>query len=357
MNAAESPFRIDRLSIRNYKGIDELDIEFPQSPISGLPDVVAIGSRNGVGKSSVLECSALMLAIPRLLAMHNGTLSFNGVDDIVRAGEQTVKISGQVRSGHRKESIRLTLGRDGSVSADGGSKHFNDSSRVRSYVFENYGVRSQLLPHILGQIPDPVMFPNGLLFHSFRRISGGHLEPDAIFKSPSVYDVGVFDDRSSKSVFKGIVLREMMYNADLIENTTHRDDKDRVLDKLNSLIERYAGGRLGKLRVLDDDEIDIRIELAGRPVSFTFNGLSSGQIEIISTLFLIWLVTRNAPSVVLIDEPELHLNAEWHGSFVSSLVELAPDNQYILATHSEDVMSSVSRDCRVILTNENSLSG
>ena len=63
MNAAESPFRIDRLSIRNYKGIDELDIEFPQSPISGLPDVVAIGSRNGVGKSSVLECSALMLVI------------------------------------------------------------------------------------------------------------------------------------------------------------------------------------------------------------------------------------------------------------------------------------------------------
>ena len=110
-------------------------------------------------------------------------------------------------------------------------------------------------------------------------------------------------------------------------------------------------------RVLDDDEIDIRIELAGRPVSFTFNGLSSGQIEIISTLFLIWLVTRNAPSVVLIDEPELHLNAEWHGSFVSSLVELAPDNQYILATHSEDVMSSVSRECRIILTNENSPRG
>ena len=242
MNAAESPFRIDRLSIRNYKGIDELDLEFPQSPISGHPDVVAIGSRNGVGKSSVLECSALMLAIPRLLAMHNGALSFNGVEDIVRAGEQSVKISGQVRSGDRKENIRLTFGRDGSVSANDGYKHFNDVSSVRSDVFEHYGVRSQILPHILGQIPDPVMFPNGLLFHSFRRISGGHLEPAAIFKSPSVYDVGVFDDRSSKSVFKGIVLREMMYNADLVENTRHRDDKDPVLDKLNSLLKRYAGG-------------------------------------------------------------------------------------------------------------------
>ena len=356
MNASES-VRIDQLSIRNYKGIDELDLEFPQSPISGHPDVVAIGSRNGVGKSSVLECSALMLAIPKLLAMHEGTLSFNGVDEIVRAGEEYVTISGQVRKGYRKENICLTFGRDGSVSSDSGYKQFNDESRLRSDMFEHYGVRDRLFPHVVGQIPDPVMFPNGLLFHSFRRISGGHLEPDAIFKSPSGYDVGVFDDKSSKSVFKGIVLREMMYDADLVENTRHRDDQDRVLDKLNSLIERYAGGRLGKLRVLDDDEIDIRIEPAGRPVSFSFNGLSSGQIEIISTLFLIWLVTRNVPSVVLIDEPELHLNAEWHAGFVSSLVEMAPDNQYILATHSEDVMSSVSPECRVLLTSENSPRG
>ena len=228
MKAAESDFRIDRLSIRNYKGIDELDLEFPQSSVSGHPDVVAIGSRNGVGKSSVLECSALMLAIPRLLAMHRGTLTFNGVDDLVRAGEYSVKIGGQVRSGNRTESIRLTLARDGSVSVEEGYDHFIDESKIRSDLFEHYGVRDSLFPHILGDIPDPVLFHKGLLFHSFRRITGGNPKPDAIFKSPSVYDVGVFDDRSSKSVFKGIVLREMMYSAGLVENTEHRDGDDQV---------------------------------------------------------------------------------------------------------------------------------
>ena len=118
------------------------------------------------------------------------------------------------------------------------------------------------------------------------------------------------------------------------------------------LIRQYAGGQLGRLKVIDDDEIDIRIELASQSRSFTFNALSSGQIEIISTLFLIWHATRDAPSVVLIDEPELHLNAEWHSGFVSSLIELAPRNQYILATHSEDVMASVAPECRIILTSK-----
>ena len=350
MNVAEYPFRIESLSIRDYKGIDVLDVDFPQSPIAGSPDVVAIGSRNGVGKSSVLECCALLLAIPRLFDKRDDQLAFEGVDDIVRAGENSAEIRGLIRSGHNRSIIPLTLGRDGSVAGIESNKSFVDSSSLRTDVFEHFGVREHLFPYILGRIPDPVMFPNGILFHSFRRVSGSHIEPDSVFKSPSVYDVGLFDDGSSKSVFKAIVLREMMYDAGLVEDPNRRHEQDRVLDMLNGLIRSYAGGKLGKLRVLGDNELDIMIELEGRATSIPFNGLSSGQIETISTLFLIWKTTRDAPSVVLIDEPELHLNAEWHGSFVSSLLDLAPRNQYILATHSEDVMASVAPECRIILT-------
>ena len=54
---------------------------------------------------------------------------------------------------------------------------------------------------------------------------------------------------------------------------------------------------------------------------------------------------------MLIDEQELHLNAQWHRSFVKNLVSLAPQNQYIMATHSEDVMDSVGEDRRVLLLN------
>jgi predicted ATP-dependent endonuclease of OLD family len=77
--------------------------------------------------------------------------------------------------------------------------------------------------------------------------------------------------------------------------------------------------------------------------------LSSGQKEMIATLFLIWKNTKKQPSIVLIDEPELHLNAEWHGDFVRQLYKLAPQNQYILATHSEEIFRSVDERHRSVL--------
>ena len=56
--------------------------------------------------------------------------------------------------------------------------------------------------------------------------------------------------------------------------------------------------------------------------------------------------------MVFIDEPELHLNAQWHRGFVKNLIGLAPQNQYIIATHSEDIMDSVSEDRRALLSSD-----
>jgi predicted ATP-binding protein involved in virulence len=70
---------------------------------------------------------------------------------------------------------------------------------------------------------------------------------------------------------------------------------------------------------------------------------------VIATLFLIWRNTAEQPGIVLIDEPELHLNAEWHGDFVEQLRKLAPRNQYILATHSEEIFRSVDESRRALL--------
>jgi predicted ATP-dependent endonuclease of OLD family len=55
---------------------------------------------------------------------------------------------------------------------------------------------------------------------------------------------------------------------------------------------------------------------------------------------------------VLIDEPELYLNAEWHWSLIRNMCQLAPDNQYIIATHSQDVFEAVDEDRRILLVPE-----
>ena len=99
------------------------------------------------------------------------------------------------------------------------------------------------------------------------------------------------------------------------------------------LIMKYARRTISKLRLSKDSTIDIRINTVDSDDSFSFDGLSSGQREIISMLFLIWFLTRIRPSVVLINEPELLSNAREHRKFINDLVSLAPLKQYILATH------------------------
>ena len=128
-----------------------------------------------------------------------------------------------------------------------------------------------------------------------------------------------------------------------------RTKPDDAITKLNELVSSYAGGTISKLRPSAESTIDFRVTPTNGGDSVTFDGLSSGQKEIISTLFLIWYHTKNNPSIVFIDEPELHLNSQWHRSFVDKLVKLAPQNQYLIATHSEDIMDSVSEDRRVLL--------
>ena len=139
-----------------------------------------------------------------------------------------------------------------------------------------------------------------------------------------------------------------MQQADLFD-VSGVENPGTAIDKLNELLERYVDGTISKLRPRADNTVEFRINPNRGGDSFTFDGLSSGQKEIVSTLFLIWYDTQERASVVLIDEPELHLNVQWHRSFVNSLFNLAPHNQYIVAPHSVDVMDSVEQDRRLLL--------
>ena len=160
---------------------------------------------------------------------------------------------------------------------------------------------------------------------------------------------GIRNTVNPVSSFKVDIIQSLMGQASLFEDNTDKEQSQNDISQLNSLIKRYCGGQIERLRRLPDNKIDIRIRPTNGKESFSFDGLSSGQKEMIATLFLIWKNTKEQPSIVLIDEPELHLNAEWHGDFVRQLHQLAPHNQYILATHSEEMFRSVDERHRAVL--------
>ena len=59
--------------------------------------------------------------------------------------------------------------------------------------------------------------------------------------------------------------------------------------------------------------------------------------------------------VIFIDEIELHLHPKWQREILPKLVEIFPNCQFIVTTHSPQVISSIS-NCSVFVLNQEALS-
>ena len=385
MNEQNSPIKIRSISISNYKGIDKLDLDFPAPRMPDDPDIIVMGSRNGLGKTSVIECCSFLLLGSMLgdmeLDLRQGT-TLNVPDLLIKAGSEFACITGRVVRGDRHSSVRVTIMRNEKFKTEKviGQAELENHAGLRS---SGTGIREQaeganpfgfgfansidilkneehrdtidkFIRDLCVPTPNPMIRSSFLLFHSYRKVQEGNPELNSMINQ----DKGVVTPwnplprKIPMSEFKVRMLRSLMSQAglfDLPEGSQKNEESSEAIDKLNTLMEHYAGGRIAKLRPSEDNTIDFRIMPKDGHGTFTFDGLSSGQKEIISTLFLIWRHTIHKPCVVFIDEPELHLNPEWQRTFTDQLSNLAPENQYIIATHSEDIMDTVDDDRRFLL--------
>jgi len=346
--------KLRRISIKDYKGIDHLELDFPAPDLPGDPDVFVIGSENGLGKTSVLECCALSL---KFCNENNEHPKFRVIteliDILVRAGKSRTIID-STYSNNKTISLMISNQKDSQGGYDGykptttenGSLIISYDNGDASVIEATKNLRGwDFVREICGFSPNPIIDNNLLFFHSYRKVAEGNPRFGTLLNGKQLNGNGA---ESLTSVFKRTALFSMMSNAGLFDSPQNQNTQE-TLHKLDDLLEQYAGCRFAKLRQTQNDSIELRVQPVNGSEAFNFDGLSSGQKEIITTLFLIWHETRNHPKVVLIDEPELHLNSQWHRSFINSLFKLAPQNQYIIATHSATIMDSVNRNRRILL--------
>ncbi len=351
--------RLKSLHIENYKSIDNLDVAFRGPKLAGDPQVTVIGSENGLGKTSILECCALLfLSLTDrkdfsewwsvIDFMHYADVFIDPFQLMVRAGARLARISGTFSLGGEEFTVSLTCGQERITVEPYNRPNRMNSMFENSKRIEHREQRVSLFLSLLGIIGEPMIFPPFLYFNSYRKIQEG---------SP---DLGMMmtGDRWRRrhgpeffapiSAFKIEIIRALMGRQGLFESV-NEEEAEEIVQQLNTIISEYAHGSLAKLRDVEERAVELRINPKGGKSSFPFDGLSSGQKEVISTLFLIWKYTRKQPGVVLIDEPELHLNAEWHRGFIRQLAQLQPQNQYIIATHSEHIFDSVDERNRLLL--------
>jgi AAA15 family ATPase/GTPase len=111
--------RLKSLHIENYKGIDNLEIHFQGPKLSTEPHVTVIGSKNGLGKTSILECCALLflsLSDRKEFSewwsivdfMRYEELSLDPFQLMVRAGAKSAKVRGTFSLSDEEFSVSLT---------------------------------------------------------------------------------------------------------------------------------------------------------------------------------------------------------------------------------------------------------
>jgi ABC-type uncharacterized transport system ATPase component len=345
--------RLDKVTFEGFKAFEKpFTLEIPPPTAEGDLDVLVLGGVNGTGKTSVLEgiCWALL---PDTAALWT---ELEKVNELVR--REWVPGFAEVRSPEAGYGLLINANREYArvqchVRLDGGRFPMDAKlPRRSSPTWEgatDVGAAFQpatdasLAAAIEGQramltgSAEPVLVPPILYFHSYRRI------PE---RNPELAELG---DAPSRGVsnFKRIASRAVIASLGGLENQD-RDEARRVLDQLDGLLERLVGGRIKEQMRSDGNRLGLLVERHGRGEPIPFDALSSGQKQIVSTLFLIWEHSRKQNCIVLIDEPELHLHREWHGEFMRQLAQLAPRNQYIIATHSAAIARAVEPG-RVIL--------
>lgn len=341
---ASSLLRLEHIKIENYKGIDCLEIDFAQPKFKDDPDVTVIGSQNGLGKTSILECCALLTI----------AMSWHKNETIVEWYlpnwfKEKTSISGNFRKGNlsfsrslifdpENKSFKIT-GKSASSAINNGNANKESSSNLFS---------SENIETILGQTPNPLLMEYFLFFNSYRKIQEGSPELGTLIHKTNKLPFSFRRHETTISLFKIEILRSFMLDNPLLDQAEKQKSHE-ALQKLNDFLNRYAGVKIKKLEPHGDNTIDILLEHQQSKDIFSFDGLSSGQKEIISTFFLIWLWTQKYPKIILIDEPELHLNRDWQQTLVRNLVKNAPNNQYILATHSVEVADAAESYQRILL--------
>jgi energy-coupling factor transporter ATP-binding protein EcfA2 len=346
-------FRLSGLKITDYKAIDHLDLLLPAPTLPDTPDVFVLGSKNGVGKTSVLECAALGVlgaVYPTLIESRSDPRT-SIYEQLIRAGKSSASISAVLSVNHKTHLSTTELNASDMAPARAVDRN-HDLAFLQLPIFED---EQRVIDSLLGRTSEPLLLPPLLTFHSYRKVTEGRVELGMLIdprRSPRRYG-GPFSATSTLSAFKITLIRALMQRSGLFESRSSPSvSDDSIVAELNTLLTRYAGGKVDKLGASADNGLDLRITPKGRGKSYSFDGLSSGQKEIIATMFLIWFTTLNQPSLVLIDEPELHLNPEWQRTFVHDLTTLAPNNQYLFATHAEEIFGSVPAERRLMLSRE-----
>lgn len=322
---ASIPHGIRSVKIENFRGLDKLELDFTD-PQGNPSDVVVIGGPNGCGKTAVLEACYTLATKDQDFSQTRGFSQ-----DAVRQGATGYILSMIAR--------------------------VNDNNVTCSLRYNTNSLD-------FGTAEPP--FPEAVYISSRRQQSlvgslsislGSSLTPDEPQTSFDRTDDNGYWQHQERSRLRN--LKQDIVDLKAFESMggggLQSHGSRTVLDKLTGLWKLfYPRGneyfQVGPVGSNPHDGFDVFLVRPDGP-RIPLDLLSSGQLELV-IVFGALTITQQAPRLVIIDEPELHLDPQWHATLLHELRRSLPKSQFIVATHSPRIAESVNSYQRFYLVPE-----
>ena len=316
--------RFTGLRMTDFRGTRELAIDFE-------PDVTVIVGRNGSGKTSILDALAMMVSAVR-----------NGRGELPKKSFDPLPMPSDIRRGAQRLALHATC------EIENRSSGMLETNTLEITLGDETG-----RPGTVHASDNLTSFLPRVVY--FRQERGFGREKDVNHGAPAenLFDPDTLKHRSLQKDLRAIGdLTAWWDQRDAQEarrvRDGERDYRDPQLEAIRNLVPRidsFSG-------VSFDSTVSPSglhfIKNDGTPVHI--NGLSGGERSYIILLadlarrFKVFAPRKpldEIPAIVLIDEVELHLHPGWQSEIVPMLTDVFRGCQFIITTHSPQVLSGV----------------
>lgn len=334
--------KIDALKLSGFRGAVDLPLALDER----LSVFVGV---NGAGKSTVLDALALALSWAANRIRHSGS-SGRPIDEAeITNGKSTAAIELTCQTESGKVEWKLSKSRAGHAAEDKSS--FNQLSEYARFVQGRISETSERF-----DLPLFAYYPvNRAVLDIPLRIREKHR-----FTLLTAYDDALTAGANFRTFFEWFREREDLEN----ENRKYLDElikpegfsfPDRQLEAVRHALSSF----LPEFKNLTVRRNPLRMEVEKQGQRLSVNQLSDGEKCMIALIgdmarrLSIANPTLDNPlmghGIVMIDEIDLHLHPKWQRLVVPKLLEVFPNCQFIVSTHSPHVITHVQPESLYML--------
>jgi predicted ATP-binding protein involved in virulence len=377
--------KVKRLTMQAFRGIDDLTLEFH-------PNVTVLIGVNGVGKSSVLACLSRLLThfTFRLTSFHNPFLAFNSpIPDSLNIKndkeELFVSILTLIQSRQVSWSLKTQREKFEEISGEeliNLTDEFNKISSSRIEGFKSISPANFRFFLSLGQSLSEILESEIFFQESVEELGRSLIENRSNVRLPillyytvhrtlAIPEATLPEERgfspldAYEGAFNGVTnfttFLSWFRNEEDLENELKVDNSQYISSKLEA-VRRAISSLIPEFSSLRVRRSPLRMTVEKQGQELIINQLSDGEKCLLAMVGDIArrLAIANpglsdplqGEGIVLIDEIELHLHPQWQRGILPKLTKTFPNCQFIVTTHSPQVISDVQPESVIILESE-----